>query len=81
MSRKKDNYENSLWLKFKKWIDGEMDLLADGMEIRVPEKDSKVLSQAAQSAQAELPGYDPAKAARMRKKEEHDLLLFHRFYR
>lgn len=46
MSRKKDNYENSLWLKFKKWIDGETDLLADGMEIRVPEKDSKVLSQA-----------------------------------
>ena len=27
MSRKKDNYENSLWLKFKKWIDGETDLL------------------------------------------------------
>lgn len=80
MSRTKDNYENSLWLKFKKWIDGETDLLADGMEIRVPEKDSKVLSQAAQSAQAELPGYDPAKAARMRKKEEHGLLLFHRFY-
>lgn len=80
MSRKKDNYENSLWLKFKKWIDGETDLLADGMEIRVPEKDSKVLSQAAQSAQVELTGYDPAKAARMRKKEEHGLLLFHRFY-
>ncbi len=80
MSRTKDNYENSLWLKFKKWIDGETDLLADEMEIRVPEKDSKVLSQAAQSAQVELSGYDPAKAARMRKKEEHGLLLFHRFY-
>ena len=80
MSRTKDNYENSLWLKFKKWIDGETDLLADGMEIRVPEEDSKVLTQAAQSAQAELPGDDPGKAARMRKKEERGLLLFHRFY-
>ena len=77
---RKDNYENSLWLKFKKWIDGETDLLADGMEIRVPEEDSKVLTQAAQSAQAELPGDDPGKAARMRKKEERGLLLFHRFY-
>ena len=24
MSRTKDNYENSLWLKFKKWIDGSL---------------------------------------------------------
>ena len=80
MSRTKDNYENSLWLKFRKWIDGETDLLADGMEIRVPEEDSKVLSQAAQSAQAEFPGDDPGKADRMRKKEERGLLLFHRFY-
>ena len=74
MSRTKDNYENSLWLKFKKWIDGETDLLADGMEIRVPEEDSKVLTQAAQSAQAELPGDDQGKAARMRKKEELSLI-------
>ncbi len=34
MSRTKDHYENSLWLKFRKWVDGETDLLADGMETR-----------------------------------------------
>ncbi|MDO5407321.1 MAG: MnhB domain-containing protein [Eubacteriales bacterium] len=32
MSRRKDNYENSLWKKFRGWVDGEVDLLADGME-------------------------------------------------
>lgn len=37
MSRRKDNYENSRWLKFKKWADGEVDPLAHGMEIRIPE--------------------------------------------
>lgn len=37
MSRKKDNYENSRWLKFKRWVDGEVDPLAEGMEIKVPE--------------------------------------------
>lgn len=32
MSRKKDNYDSSHWLKFKKWINGDVDLLAQGME-------------------------------------------------
>lgn len=34
MSRRKDDYENSRWLKFKKWVDGETDPLAEGMEIQ-----------------------------------------------
>lgn len=34
MSRRKDNYENSRWLKFKRWVDGETDPLAQGMETR-----------------------------------------------
>lgn len=38
MSRLKDNYENSRWLKFKRWVDGEIDPLAGGMEIREPER-------------------------------------------
>lgn len=38
MSRRKDNYENSRWLKFKRWVDGEIDPLAHGMEIRRPEE-------------------------------------------
>ena len=36
MSRRKDNYETSRWLKFKKWVDGETDLLSIGMEPEVP---------------------------------------------
>lgn len=37
MSRRKDNYENSKWLKFKRWADGEIDPLACGMETDVPD--------------------------------------------
>lgn len=38
MSRKRDNFENSGYMKFKRWLDGETDLLLDTMEIRQPEK-------------------------------------------
>lgn len=37
MSRKKDNYESSRWMKFRRWIDGDLDPLAEGMEIRKPD--------------------------------------------
>ncbi len=37
MSRQRDDYENSWWRKFKGWVDGEVDLLAEGMEIRAPQ--------------------------------------------
>lgn len=36
MSRLKDNYENSRWLKFKRWLGGEIDPLARGMETKGP---------------------------------------------
>lgn len=42
MSRKKDNFENSGYMKFKRWLDGETDLLLDTMEIRQPEKTEPV---------------------------------------
>lgn len=32
MSRRKDNYEHSRWFKFKRWVEGEVDPLAHGME-------------------------------------------------
>ena len=32
MSRKRDNYEESRWRKFKSWLDGETDLLEHGMD-------------------------------------------------
>ncbi len=40
MSRRKDNYENSRWLKFKRWVDGEVDPLEYGMEIQIPDKET-----------------------------------------
>lgn len=32
MSRRKDNYETSRWMRFKKWVDGETDPLSHGMD-------------------------------------------------
>lgn len=49
MSRRKDNYETSRWLKFKRWIDGDVDPLASGMEIQEPEEEQSLQ----QSDQAE----------------------------
>lgn len=38
MSRRKDNYESSRWLRFKRWVDGETDTLtAERMESVAPE--------------------------------------------
>lgn len=46
MSRRKDNYENSKWLKFKRWVDGEIDPLACGMETKpVPRNDTDVVNR------------------------------------
>lgn len=49
MSRRKDNYETSRWLKFKRWIDGDVDPLSSGMEIQEPEEEQSLQ----QSDQAE----------------------------
>lgn len=35
MSRRRDNYESSRWMKFRKWVDGEVDPLDHGMEIKI----------------------------------------------
>lgn len=32
MSRKRDNYESTRWFKFKRWVDGDVDPLSEGME-------------------------------------------------
>lgn len=37
MSRPKDNYDSSRWLKFKRWVGGEIDPLAHGMETVKPD--------------------------------------------
>lgn len=38
MSRLKDNYENSRWRRFERWVDGETDPLAHGMEVVAPKE-------------------------------------------
>ena len=40
MSRRRDDYERSRWLRFRKWVDKGADLLADGIEIQVPDQDA-----------------------------------------
>lgn len=50
MSRRRDNYENSRWMKFRRWIDGEVDPLSHGMEIQVPEVSEKVTADTAAGA-------------------------------
>ncbi len=47
MSRRKDNYENSKWLKFKRWVDGEIDPLACGIETKAP--DPELMSETGKS--------------------------------
>lgn len=41
MSRRKDNYENSLYGRFKRWFDGDVDLLKDVTEVALPEKETR----------------------------------------
>ena len=41
MSRQKDNYENSWWLKFKRWVEGEIDPLSHGMETVRPDQETE----------------------------------------
>ena len=36
MSRRRDDYENSRWRKFRSWVDGEVDLLASGIAVQPP---------------------------------------------
>lgn len=69
MSRTRDNYENSFWRKFKRWIDGDVDLLENGMET-VPLKS------------APLQGVE-MKAADIKDEaaEEKGLRVYRRFYK
>lgn len=38
MSRRRDDYDTSWWKKFRRWIDGETDLLESGIEIQIPQE-------------------------------------------
>lgn len=38
MSRRKDNYENSRYYRFKRWFDGDINLLEGVTEVKLPER-------------------------------------------
>lgn len=77
MSRRKDNYENSRWLKFKRWVDGEIDPLAKGLEIRIPDGESEAPVSEMMVEQNAREAVDPAERLR---REEKGLHMFRRFY-
>ncbi len=83
MSRIRDNYENSRCLKIKKWIDGEVDLLASGVEIEAPEEAKEAaLPESDLPNPAWQPGMRRPKAAkrRRRNRDGRDIRYFRRIY-
>lgn len=76
MSRRKDNYENSRWLKFKRWLDGEIEPLANGMEIRIPNGAEGEVSADQKAELAE----SPERAQREKAREELGIRFFRKFY-
>lgn len=83
MSRIRDNYENSRCLKIKKWIDGEVDLLASGVEIEAPEEAKEAaLPESDLPNPARQPGMRRPKAAkrRRRNRDGRDIRYFRRIY-
>ena len=45
MSRRRENYENSRFCRFRRWVDGEIDPLAEGMEVCRPQKEPEKMSE------------------------------------
>lgn len=76
MSRQKDNYENSRWLKFKNWVDGETDPLAKGIESRPVQEEN----QEAEKVPAEF-GKGSIGKDGLDEQERRGLLLFRKIYR
>ena len=76
MSRMKNNYENSRFMRFKRWVDGETDLLLNTMEI-VPAKEPAAgeREEASKDSFGEKDGKNPPVFS-----EGRGLLYFRRFY-
>ena len=76
MSRMKNNYENSRFMRFKRWVDGETDLLLNTMEI-VPAKEPAAgeREEASKDSFGERDGKNPPVFS-----EGRGLLYFRRFY-
>lgn len=71
MSRLRDDYENSRWRQFRKWVDGEIDPLASGMEIIIPQT-----SHETEKAEKE----NPTEICLQSVYEGRGILWFRRFY-
>lgn len=71
MSRLRDDYENSRWRRFRKWVDGEIDPLASGMEIIIPQT-----SHETEKAEKE----NPTEICLQSVYEGRGILWFRRFY-
>ncbi len=63
MSRRKDNYENSRYYKFKRWFDGDINLLEGVTEVTLPEDDETGADVQTADASDGLPGAGGCKAA------------------
>ena len=45
MSRERDNYENSGWRRFERWMEGETDPLQGRVEVKRPGQETKKVVQ------------------------------------
>lgn len=80
MSRRKDNYENSRWLKFKRWIDGEVDPLASkGVELVKPEPSAPMPGVLTPLAGEEASGGEKELMAK-RQREEKGIRIYRKVY-
>lgn len=85
MSRIRDNYENGRWSKFRKWVDGEIDPLEHGMEIKVlGDAAGSGKDTAAESGGTQIIAQNPIApdelALQRKSRQERGIRAFHRFY-
>ena len=87
MSRRRDDYENSRWRKFRSWVDGEVDLLASGIAVQPPRESADLKDRKPENPlQPQLEGaLDRDKAWNQELRREGDpegrgIRYFRRFY-
>lgn len=77
MSRLKDNYENSRWRRFERWVDGETDPLAHGMEVVAPKENEHPINLES----SELQNFqNVSHDERRHRAEEHALHTYRKLY-
>lgn len=77
MSRLKDNYENSRWRRFERWVNGETDPLAHGMEVVAPKENEHPINLES----SELQNFqNVSHDERRHRAEEHALHTYRKLY-